>query len=125
MSTSWGNERAALLHRGVALHPRGTAQDEILREMVRRERREKLALARFFTQLAQFVFRVPTEVIEPMFRDYAETVFHERYSAPAVPKKTDKQKSDETLLSKLDKLTVPDSDLPKPPETRRGRARRR
>lgn len=125
MSTSWGNERGALFHRGVVLHPRGTAQDEVQREMVRRERREKVAFARFLARLAQAAFRVPTEVLEPMFKDYAETVFHESYSRPPKPRTSPKQKENQDLLAKVDKLTVADEDLPKPPAPRRGRAGRR
>lgn len=124
MSTSWGNERAALLHRGVALHPRGSAQDEVLREMVRRERREKLAFARLFVQVAQTAFRVPVEVLEPMFKDYAETVIHTVYAQPPKREKTAKEKETATLLAKLDKLTVSDEPLPVPPKARRPKARR-
>lgn len=93
--------------------------------MVRRERREKVAFARFLTRLAQAAFRVPTEVLEPMFKDYAETVFHESYSKPPKPRTSPKQRENEDLLAKVDKLTVADDDLPKPPAPRRGRAGRR
>lgn len=92
--------------------------------MVRRERQEKLAFARLFVQIAQMAFRVPVEALEPMFKAYAETVIHAVSAQPAKTEKTSKKKETETLLAKLDKLTVSDEPLPPPPEQRRKRGRR-
>ncbi len=119
--TSWGSERASLMHRGVRLHPRGSVQDEILREMVRREREEKLAFARLLTTAAKAIPGVSPGEVESMFMSYARVVTQDAFRPQPVDLK---KKENETLLSKVDRMTVPEEDLPLiPPPTRRKRRR--
>lgn len=111
----WGNERAALLHQGVRLRPRGTAQDEVLREMVRRERKEKLAFARLMVACARGLPGVSSERIDAMLQAYV----YEVLQIPAPVKKKDiQEKEHKNLLAKVDRMTVPDAELPKLPEPR-------
>jgi len=61
-----------------------------------------------------------------MLAVYERRVTHETYRQPPKSRKTPEQRAHASLLAKVDKLTVSDSDwpLPAPPKTGGGKRRR-
>ena len=94
--------------------------------MVRRERWEKLSFARLLASLLGPASRMPLEAVESMLGAYERRVTHQVYSQPPRSRKTPKQRESEALLAKVDKLTVPDEDMPliTPPKKPGSRRRR-
>jgi hypothetical protein len=92
--------------------------------MVRRERQEKLAFARFVAGLVKALPGVSSESVETMLVAYAQQVTHEVYNAAARPKDPN-EKENKKLLTKVDQMTVPEDQLPKLPEPPKKRGRRR
>lgn len=93
--------------------------------MTRRERLEKVAFARFLTRLVHASFRVPVDVLDPILKDYAETVYHTKYAgSPETRKKQRREKADRDILSKVAKLSASDDDPLVSPEYKKKQAGR-
>ena len=95
--------------------------------MVRRERHEKMAFARFVASLVAPLSGMSAEGLTSMLEAYGQHVNHNVYRLPPASRKTTAQRENEDLLAKVDKLTVSDEDMPppKPPPKRGGQRRRR
>jgi hypothetical protein len=93
--------------------------------MVRRERWEKLAFARLLAGLLGPASRMSLEAVESMLGAYERRVTHQVYTQPPRSRKTPKQREQEALLAKVDKLTVSDEDMPMVPPPKKPGGRRR
>lgn len=103
----------------MALPPRGSIQDQILRELVRRERNEKAALV----EMGLFFLSTLTGADETLSKKwmeyYLEELHQTRYDPAIIRKKKAQRKVDQDLLKKVEKLTVPDDQLPPLPKPKR------
>jgi hypothetical protein len=115
------------------LPPRGSIQDELLKELFWRERSEKMASVGLIARVIARGLMVPPDELEKMLSDYADIVTQNRYTPQVAGERRRRQveadhqkKADKARLEKIDKLTVPDEELPPPPKPRgRGRGRRK
>jgi hypothetical protein len=85
-----------------------------------------MAFARLLLTFLGPMARVPFETAESMLEAYDRCVSHQVYGRPLRPPKTKDETLQAALLAKVDRLTVPDADLPliTPPTKPRGRRRR-
>lgn len=133
MSTSWGNARAHVFARGVSLPPRGSVQDELVKEIFWRERNEKMASVGLIARIVARGLGVPEDEVEGMLSVYTDIVTQNRYTPQVAGERRRRQaeadrqkKADQARLQKIDKLTVPDEELAPPLKPRgRGRPRRK
>jgi hypothetical protein len=123
-----GNERAALAARGVKLAPRGSARDEALREVLRRERSEKFAEVQLFARLIGTGLGLAEEGVESMLDLYLLELSQDRYRPSIVQAartartaRKQQKKEDTALLARVDAFTESDDDVPMP----KRRSRRR
>lgn len=113
--------------------PRGSAQDNLIDEIHRRDRSERLAFASLFARIVGRALHVRDDYLEAMLNAYKDELTQYTYT-PEYRKKqrerkkattaiaTRKKAADDLLLKKLDRLTVKDEDLPPP---KKASARRR
>lgn len=96
-----------------------------------REREEKIATIQLLATVIGRGLGVAGEALDGMLRLYRQEVTQVRYRPETLAairrnmaQQTAKRRSDETLLKKVEKLTVPDSELPPLPKkpSRRRRA---
>lgn len=74
--------------RGVALAPMGSIEDRVQREMVFRERQEKVAHVSAFARMVARVFNVDADkAFSGIISDYASEVFQETYDADLLREK--------------------------------------
>jgi hypothetical protein len=126
LATPVGNERATLAARGVVLAPRGSARDEALREVLRRERSERFASVQLLSRLVAAGLNLPEEKVEAMLDLYLLELSQDRYrpsivaAARAARAARKRQKlADTKLLEKVDRMTVADEAVPSTPRARR------
>lgn len=95
--------------------------------MVRREREEKIAFSVLLAQLLGPMSRLPLENLESILGTYRQHVNHDVYRKPPRARKDAKvARENAALLAKVDRLTVPDDELPMtPPPKKPGGKRRR
>jgi hypothetical protein len=113
-----GNARAQLFARGISLPPVGSIEDRLMREVVFRERQEKVL---FFESVTRLVARILGVDAERAFGDlsaaYAGEVFQHVYDADLMRKKLGtlreargrvqrKRQEDLRLLGRLERLGV-------------------
>ena len=122
-----GGERATLLSRGVVLAPRGSARDEAVREVLRRERAEELARVELFARLLSEGLGIPDERVTSLLDLYRLELSQDRYRPATVAagrkartRRKQQAKADHALLSRVDALTVRDEDLPSSTSRRPG-----
>jgi hypothetical protein len=74
--------------RGIPLHAAGSVQDRVMREMVFRERQEKVAHMHAFTQIVAQLFNLDADrVFGSIVGRYAGEVFQETYDAELLKEK--------------------------------------
>lgn len=74
--------------RGMELAPYGSVQDRVMREMVGRERAEKVAHVDAIAKMIARVFNVDADrVFGPIVAEYASEVFQESYDADLLRRK--------------------------------------
>lgn len=93
--------------------------------MVRRERVEKLAFARLLGELTKVMPGVSSEGVESMIGAYASVLTHAVYVNPPEQKKATRDKENKAMLDKVERMTVPDEQLPPPPSKKRRNGRRK
>ena len=77
-----------MLSRGLPLPPRGSPLDRIQREMVWRERAERVAHLRAIGQMVGTLFNMNTDkIFASVYREYAREVFQEDYNADSLEKR--------------------------------------
>ena len=99
-------------------------------EVLRRDRNEKFAFAKLFASVMGAAQSVPAEAVEGMLNLYQMELYQDRYHPMMVAvmrevkkrKRSDKNK-DQEILQRVDKMTVPDDQLP--PARKRGGRRKR
>jgi hypothetical protein len=116
-----GNERASLAARGVKLAPRGSARDEALREVLRRERSEKFAEVQLFARLIGQGLGMAEDGVESMLDLYLLELSQDRYRPSIVQAaraarsgRKQQKENDKALLARVDALTESDDDVPMP-----------
>lgn len=115
--------RAAWLARGLTLPSRGSAQDQVLRELYRRELNEKMSKTALFARILGAGLHLEPTQVDQMLEEYRLELTQNRYrpSTTAAKRKARikaqrKQKTDERLLERVDAMTVPDEELPPLPK---------
>lgn len=105
--------------------PRGSAQDNLLEEIHRRERSERLAFASLFARIVGRALHVRDDYLETMLSAYKDELTQVTYTPEYRKKQRERKKAttahearkkaaDDELLKKLDRLTVKDDDMPSP-----------
>ena len=117
--------------RGVALPPRGSARDEVFRELLRRERMAQASLVQMWTMLFGRALNVPLQTIEGMLDLYLLELTQDRYKPEHVQhlrrqraERRRKTQEDQAMLNKVARMSVSDEDLP-PVKPKGGTRRRR
>jgi hypothetical protein len=101
----------------------------VMREMVQRERRERVLVVELFARLLGEGLGVQPAIVTQLVKTYAETVTHEAYHPTAVAaklraarKQVTQVVQDKSLLDRVAAMTVPEDQLPS--VKKRGRKRR-
>lgn len=120
MSHPWGLTRAHYYAQGLSLPPRGSAQDEVIAELHRRDMNRRFAEVRLFARLIGAGAGVPEDAIERELDLYLVELSQDRYRPAVVAalraartSKRQREHEDRRLLDRLDKLTVADEKPPK------------
>ena len=103
--------------------PRGSAQDNLLEEIHRRDRAERFALVALIAKVIGGATTVRNDALEAMLSAYKDELTQYNYTPEyrkklrdrkkvVVAQSTRKKLADEALLKKLEGLTVPDAELP-------------
>ena len=102
--------------RGIQLAPYGSIEDRIQREMVFRERQERVTHLDVISKMIAMVFNVDVDrAFGPLVAEYASEVFQETYDADLLKKRVAarrraqshiraKRQRDEDLLKRLDRM---------------------
>lgn len=105
-----------MFSRGMELTPYGSVQDRVMREMVGRERAEKVAQMDAISKMIARVFNVdPDRVFGPIVAEYASEVYQESYDADLLRRKIAARRAaqarviaarrrDEELIQRLDRM---------------------
>jgi hypothetical protein len=116
------------LYKGLELPARGSIKDEILKELVWRERNERASAIRLLVNVIRRGLGIPHEELNRMLNMHTDIVTQNRYTVATMRKnrkeKVDsrrKTNEDKKRLEKLDKLTVSDEELTTPKKKKRKR----
>jgi hypothetical protein len=105
-----------MFSRGMDLAPYGSVEDRVMREMVGRERAEKVAQVDAIGKMIARVFGVDADkVFGPVVAEYAAEVYQESYDADLLRRKIAmrraahqrvlaKRRMDEQLIQRLDRM---------------------
>jgi hypothetical protein len=125
------NARAVLFSRGVQLAPYGSVEDRVMREMVFRERQEKVAHMNAIGSMISRIFNVDAEkAFSGIVAEYASEVYQESYDPDLLKRRVAirraaqaqvraRRERDESLIKRLDKMgeyydqTLPPTDTKK------------
>ena len=112
--------------RGIKLAPYGSIQDRVMREMVFRERQERIAHMDAISRMIARVFNVDADkAFGGVVSEYASEVYQESYDADLLKQKIAllrqaqarvraKRKRDEDMLKRLDRIgDYYDQQIPK------------
>lgn len=111
----------------MALPARGSVRDELLKELLVRERNEKFAVVNMLVNMLAAGLQLKPEGVGDMLESYRQELTQERYlpsmlgvARRKAKAKVRQQKQDSQLLKKLDSFTVEDEPVPvkKPPRRR-------
>ena len=132
LATPWGNARAHLAAHGVLLAPRGSIRDSVMIEVARRERSEKFAFARLITSTLCRTQSVHPDTVASMLEMYrlelSQDLYHPDMAAllrATVASQKTAARAQQAILNKVDKMTVPEDQIPKAPKQKGKRHRRR
>jgi hypothetical protein len=105
-----------LFARGVPLAPYGSIEDRVMREMVFRERQERVAHVDAISKMIARVFSVDADkAFGPIISEYASEVFQETYDIDLLRQKLElrraalarvnaKRRRDEELMERLNRM---------------------
>lgn len=105
-----------MFSRGMALAPYGSVQDRVMREMVGRERAEKVAHMDAIAKMIARVFNVDADrVFGGIVAEYASEVYQESYDADLLRRKINARRAaqarviaarrqDEELINRLERM---------------------
>lgn len=122
MKDPWGNSRATYLARGIPVPPRGAFMDQVMFELLTRERRERIVMWEYSTTAMGLFLGVPKEqlraVIEPLKKDLASELFQRDLLIDKVRQKL-VQRRDETRemrerIERLDSMSTTPIPTPAP-----------
>lgn len=102
MKDPWGNTRAAYLARGVKLPPRDSFEDQVMTEMLNRERHERIVMWEYSMAAVGLFMGLSkkdlTSVIDPLKKDLTEDVFQRNFVLDRTRRRLLQQKDETSAL---------------------------